>query len=176
MATNVVVACPRAQRRIVVYDAFVLRTLGGRRSLYALVAATGCEIVSPGPDVGVANRCVLTGSFYVERIVPEYIDRHGCADESGCHRAADANSIFRLQDVSDTLPPLPTDPLSAWPAQWQENFRVTTAQISDCDLAELAPLYAEPAGGSTLKHGGGDLFKPDGEELDLIQSWLDGGP
>ncbi len=167
---------PRALLRTLVYDAFVLRALGGRRSLVALLALAACEIVDPGPDVGVANRCVLTASFYVERIVPEYIERHGCADEAGCHRAADANSIFRLQDVSDTLAPLPTDPLSAWPQPWQENFRVTTAQISDCDLAELAPLYSEPAGGNTLQHGGGNLFGENGEELDLIQEWLDGGP
>lgn len=166
---------PRAPDRAVVYDPTVLRSLGGRRSLLALFAALGCEIVDPGPDVGVANRCVLNPSFYVERIVPEYIDRHGCADEAGCHRAADANSIFRLQDVSGTLAPLPTDPVSAWPSQWQENFRVTTAQISDCDLAELAPLYSEPAGGNTLTHGGGSLFGANGDELDLIQLWLDGG-
>jgi len=153
----------------------VLRTLGGRRSLFALLAIAGCEIVDPGPNVGVANRCVLAPAYFVERIVPEYLDRNGCADEAGCHRAADANSIFRLQDVSDSLPPLATDPLGAWPAPWQENFRVTTAQISDCDLAELAPLYSEPAGGGTLQHGGGDLFSPGGDELDLIQAWLDGG-
>lgn len=170
------VTSPRAPPQSLVYDASVLRALGGRRSLIALLAATACEIVDPGPDVGVANRCVLTASFYVERIVPEYIERHGCTDEAGCHRAADANSIFRLQDVSGTLAPLATDPLSAWPAPWQENFRVTTAQISDCDLAELAPLYSEPAGGNTLQHGGGNIFSAGGEELDLIQEWLDGGP
>ena len=33
----------------------------------------GCEVVDPGPDVGVANRCVLSSEFYVERIVPEFI-------------------------------------------------------------------------------------------------------
>lgn len=140
-----------------------------------LLLATACEIVDPGPSVGVANRCVLVPAFYVERVVPEYIERHGCAAEAGCHREADANSIFRLEDTSDALPPLPTDPLGAWPAAWQENFRATTAQISDCDLAEIAPLYAEPAGGNTLSHGGGDLFDADGDELDLIQAWLDGG-
>jgi hypothetical protein len=170
-----VVECPRARGGPLVYDPSVLRTLGGRRSLFALLVAAGCEIVDPGPDVGVANRCVLTAGFFVERIVPEYIDEYGCAEKGGCHRAADANSIFRLQDVSGTLAPLATDPLSAWPSPWQENFRVTTAQISDCDLAELAPLYAEPAGGNTLQHGGGSLFGADGPELDLIQLWLDGG-
>jgi len=170
-----VVECPRARAGPLVYDPWVLRTLGGRRSLFALLVVAGCEIVDPGPDVGVANRCVLTAGFFVERIVPEFIDEHGCAEKAGCHRAADANSIFRLQDVSDSLAPLATDPLSAWPAPWQENFRVTTAQISDCDLAELAPLYAEPAGGNTLQHGGGSLFDANGPELDLIQLWLDGG-
>jgi hypothetical protein len=149
-----------------------------RRSLGLLVTVlctSACEIVDPGPEVGVANRCVLTASYYVEHIVPEYIEAHGCAEEAGCHRAADANSIFRLQDVSGTLTPLNTDPLSAWPQEWQENFRAASAQINDCDLAELAPLYSEPAGGDTLQHGGGNLFPAGGDELDLIQAWLDGG-
>lgn len=140
-----------------------------------LTVAAGCELVDPGPEVGVANRCVLSASFYVERIVPEYIDKYGCMAEAGCHRAADANSIFRLQDTSGVLMPLPSDPLGAWPSEWQENFQVTTAQVSDCDLAELAPLYSEPAGGATLEHGGGDLFSPDGPELELIQEWLQSG-
>jgi len=146
-----------------------------RATGWLCLALAGCELVDPGPDVGVASRCVLAPSYFVERVVPEYIERHGCADEAGCHRATDANSIFRLQDTSDSLPPLPTEPLSAWPEPWRENFRVTTAQVSDCDLAELAPLYSEPAGGNTLEHGGGDLFGAGGDELDLIQLWLDGG-
>lgn len=156
------------------YDAIVPRLLRCI-TLGCLALVPACEIVDPGPEVGVANRCVLTSSFYVEHIVPEYIDEFGCTKEAGCHLAANANSIFRLQDVKDVLPPLPSDPLAAWPSEWQENFRATTAQVSDCDLAELAPLYSEPAGGNTLKHGGGDLFKADGPELDLIQTWLDGG-
>jgi hypothetical protein len=141
----------------------------------APLVLAACEIVDPGPDVGVAGRCALSPAFFVERIVPEYIEQHGCAEEAGCHRAADANSIFRLQDTSGTLVPLPTEPLSAWPAAWQENFRVVSAQVSDCDLAELSPLYSEPAGGSTLEHGGGDLFSAGGDELDLIQEWLASG-
>jgi hypothetical protein len=139
------------------------------------LCTVGCEIVDPGAEVGVANRCVLSASFYVERIVPEYIDRHGCADEAGCHRDGDANSIFRLLDTSGVLTPLPDEPLGSWPAAWQENFQTTTAQISDCDVAELAPLYSEPAGGATLEHGGGDLFSPGGAELELIQQWLQSG-
>ncbi|MBK6917024.1 MAG: hypothetical protein IPH07_06460 [Deltaproteobacteria bacterium] len=139
------------------------------------VLALGCEIVDPGPEVGVANRCVLTASYFVEHIEPEYLTKIGCTKKAGCHLASNANSIFRLQDTSMVLAPLPSDPLSAWPVPWQENFRATTAQVSDCDLAEIAPLYSEPAGGNTLAHGGGDLFKADGPELDLIQTWLDGG-
>jgi hypothetical protein len=169
---------PARIRRRLRYDPFVPRSLGRPARLLAIVlltGAAGCEIVDPGPDVGVANRCVLTASFYIERIVPEYIDRYGCTDKAGCHRAADANSIFRLQDTAGTLTPLPSEPLSAWPQPWQENFRATSAQINDCDLAELAPLYSEPAGGDTLQHGGGNLFAPNGDELDLIQAWLDGG-
>jgi hypothetical protein len=153
-----------------------VRSPGRLASLFAIAIAAGsCEIVDPGPHVGVANRCVLTASYYVEHIVPEYIDKYGCAEKAGCHRAADANSIFRLQDTSGTLAPAATDPLSAWPQPWQENFRAVSAQINDCDLAELAPLYSEPAGGNTLTHGGGDLFPAGGDELDLIQTWLDGG-
>lgn len=143
--------------------------------LVVLAAVLGCELVDPGPEVGVAHRCVLSSDFFLERIVPDYLERHGCAAEAGCHRAADAGSIFRLQDTSDVLAPLPGEPLSSWPAPWQENFMVTTAQISDCDVAELAPLYSEPAGGNTLEHGGGDLFPAGGEELDLIAEWLRGG-
>jgi hypothetical protein len=135
----------------------------------------GCELVDPGPEVGVANRCVLAPSYFVERIAPDYLDENGCAAEAGCHRASDANSIFRLQDTSEVLPPAPGDSLGSWPEPWRENFRVTTAQVNDCDLAELAPLWSEPAGGNTLEHGGGDLFPEDGDELDLIQTWLDGG-
>jgi hypothetical protein len=146
-----------------------------RTTGWLALALVGCELVDPGPEVGVASRCVLAPSYFVEHIVPEYIDKYGCAEDSGCHREADANSIFRLADTSDSLPPLPTDPLAAWPEPWRNNFTVTTAQISDCDLAELAPLYSEPAGGNTLEHGGGDLFKAGGNELDLIQAWLDGG-
>lgn len=153
----------------------VARLLPGIALGVVLGASASCEIVDPGPEVGVANRCVLAPSFFIERIVPEYLDAHGCADEAGCHRAADANSIFRLQDTSGVLMPLPEEPLSAWPTEWQENFRVTGAQISDCDVAELAPLYSEPAGGNTLDHGGGDLFGPDGPELELIQAWLANG-
>ena len=151
------------------------RRLAVAWTLGLTTSVLGCEVVDPGPDVGVANRCVLSSEFYVERIVPEFLDEHGCADEAGCHRARDANSIFRLQETDDVLPPLPTDPIGAWPLQWQENFRVTTAQISDCDLAELAPLYSEPAGGSTLEHGGGNIFPPNGDELDLISEWLASG-
>ena len=146
------------------------RTTGG---LALLVA--GCELVDPGPEVGVANRCVLAPSYFLERVVPDYIDEYGCAAQGGCHRSTDANSIFRLQDTSMTLSPAAGDPLSTWPEPWRENFNVTTAQVNDCELAELAPLYSEPAGGNTLEHGGGDLFKADGNELDLIQTWLDGG-
>jgi hypothetical protein len=161
----------------------------GRLRYHAVVAAwarrasplalslvlSACELVDPGPEVGVADRCVLAPSYFLERVAPDYIDAHGCAAEGGCHRATDANSIFRLQDTSMALPPAPGDPFSAWPEPWRENFRVTTAQVSDCDLAELAPLWSEPAGGNTLEHGGGDLFSEDGPELDLIQTWLDGG-
>jgi hypothetical protein len=140
-----------------------------------VLVLAACEIVDPGPEVGVANRCVLAPSYFVERVAPDYLDRHGCADEAGCHGADDANSIFRLQDTADVLAPSASDPISAWPEPWRENFRVTTAQVNDCDLAELAPLWAEPAGGNTLEHGGGDIFAEDGNELDLIQTWLDGG-
>lgn len=144
-------------------------------ALLLAASALGCEIVDPGPDPGVANRCVLSPAFFIEKIVPDYIDKYGCAAKAGCHRAKDANSIYRLQDVSMVLMPAPTDPLSSWPMEWQENFQVTAAQVTDCDTPQLAPLYSEPAGGDTLQHGGGDLFPPNGPELELIAQWLASG-
>ncbi len=142
---------------------------------WLVATAPACEIVDVGPDVGVADRCVLAPSYYIATVVPDYLDKYKCANKAGCHRTSDGNSIYRLQDTSGTLAPSPTDPLSAWPQSWAENFLVTSAQVSDCDLAQLAPLYSEPAGGNTLSHGGGDLFTAGGAELDLIQAWLDGG-
>lgn len=135
---------------------------------------TGCEIIDPGPDVGVANRCVVSPNFFVERIVPELLQRHDCARSGGCHAADSSGSIYRLEGTSDVLAPLPTDPVSAWPIVWQNNLQSTTFFITDCDIAELSPLYAKPAGGSTVSHEGGDIFSEDGPELELIQEWLDG--
>ena len=112
--------------------------------LVAVAAGGACEIVDPGPEVGVAGRCVVSPQFFLERVVPEYLDKHDCrnAGEGGCHDIDNGNSIFRLQDTSDVLPPLPTDPLGAWPEPWQRNFEATSAQLVDCDLAELSPLSA----------------------------------
>ena len=142
-----------------------------------LCVGAACEIVDPGPEVGVAGRCVVSAQFFVERIVPEYLEKHDCrnAGDGGCHDIDNGNSIFRLRDTSDVLPPLPTDPLAAWPESWQLNFEATTAQLINCDNAELAPLWSEPAGGDTLKHGGGDLFADDDPELELIEEWLASG-
>jgi hypothetical protein len=138
--------------------------------------ASACEIVDPGPDVGVASRCVVSASYYLEFIVPEseYLEAHDCARAGGCHAASGGGSIFRLEDTSGTLAPLPEDPLGAWPAAWQTTFQATTFFISDCDNAELSPLYSKPAGGATLSHEGGSLFSPGGAELDLIEAWLSG--
>jgi hypothetical protein len=145
--------------------------------LAGLALGGACEIVDPGSEVGVAGRCVVSPQFYLERIVPEFLDKHDCsnASEGGCHDIDNGNSIFRLRDTSDTLPPLPTEPLGAWPEAWQLNFEATTAQLINCDNAELAPLWSEPAGGNTLKHGGGDVFDDDGPELELIEEWLVSG-
>lgn len=134
-----------------------------------------CEIVDPGADVGVPNRCVVSPAFFVERIVPEYLERHDCAKAGGCHAADSGGSIYRLEDTADSLPPLPSDPVGAWPTAWQNNLQSTTFFITDCDIAELSPLYGKPAGGATLSHEGGDIFGPDGPELELISEWLSGG-
>jgi hypothetical protein len=140
-----------------------------------VIGLVGCEIVDPGPDVGVANRCVVSPSFFVERIVPELIDKHDCNRSGGCHATESSGSIYRLDSTADSLTPLPGDPVSAWPLAWQNNLQSTTFFITDCDIAELSPLYGKPAGGATLPHEGGDIFSEDGAELELIQQWLDGG-
>jgi hypothetical protein len=142
----------------------------------ALTLVAGCEIIDPGPEVGVAGRCAVDTPFFVERVVPDFLDQHDCASrgEGGCHDADNGNSIFRLHDTSDVLAPLPTDSLGAWPEPWQLNFEATSSQIVDCDNAVLAPLWSEPAGGKTLKHGGGEIFPQTGPELDLIEEWLRG--
>jgi hypothetical protein len=138
------------------------------------VTLGACEVVDPGPDVGVANRCVVSPNFFVERIVPEYLQRHDCAQADGCHASDSSGSIYRLESTADTLMPLPSDPVAAWPLAWQNNLQSTTFFITDCDIAELSPLYAKPAGGATDLHEGGDIFSANGPELELIQEWLDG--
>lgn len=143
--------------------------------LHACIVAAGCEVVDPGEDVGVPKRCVVSPSFFVERIVPDYLELHDCARAGGCHAADSGGSIFRLESTADSLAPLPGDPIASWPTAWQNNLQSTTFFITDCDIAELSPLYAKPAGGSTLAHEGGDIFEPDGPELELIQEWLAGG-
>lgn len=109
-------------------------------------------------------------------VVPDYLEKHDCAGRSrgGCHAVENGNSVYQLEDISGELAPLPDDPPGSWPAGWQTNYERTAAQITDCDIAELSPLYSEPAGGDTLEHGGGNVFSPDGPELDLLQRWLDG--
>ncbi len=143
----------------------------------SLLLGAGCEIVDPGPEVGVAGRCAVSAQYFVERIVPEYLDKHDCrnAGDGGCHDSNNGSSIFLLRTTADVLTPLPTDPLGAWPEPWQLNFEATTAQIINCDGAELTPLWSEPAGGDTLKHGGGDFFDVNGPELELIEEWLSSG-
>ena len=133
--------------------------------------------MDPGPEVGLAGRCVVAPDFFIERIVPDFLEKYDCrnAGDGGCHDIDNGNSIYRLRDTSDVLAPLPTDPESAWPEPWQLNFQATAAQIVDCDNAELTPLWSEPAGGDTRKHGGGDLFPSNGPELELIQQWLQSG-
>lgn len=146
-----------------------------RLALCGGLFATGCELVDPGEEVGVPARCVVSPSFFVERIVPDYLALHDCARSGGCHAADSGGSIFRLEDTSDSLAPLPGDPIAAWPTAWQNNLQSTAFFITDCDNAELSPLYAKPAGGSTLSHEGGDIFNPQGPELELIEEWLAGG-
>jgi hypothetical protein len=146
-----------------------------RAALTTVLALTpACEIVDEGPDVGVAERCVVSSSFFLERIVPEYLERYECRSPDGsCHDANTGQGVFRLADTSDSLPPSPTDPLAAWSEAWRANFESTAFQVGACN-PELAPLYAKPAGGDTLAHGGGELFAEDGPELDLLRAWLEG--
>ena len=140
--------------------------------------ATACEVVDPGPEVGVAGRCVTDSAYFVERVVPDYLEKYDCrnASDGGCHDIGNGASIYRLRDTNSVLPPSPLDPESSWPEPWQRNLEATAAQITDCDNAALSPLYSEPAGGDTRTHAGGDLFPPGGPELDLLQGWLDAAP
>jgi hypothetical protein len=132
---------------------------------------SACEIVDVGDPVGVPKRCAVSPDYFVEEVWPNYIIEHGCTD-SGCHDE-DGPSVFKLVDVSGELPPLPGEPVSAWPEGWQSNFERTASQLTDCDIAELSPLYSKPAGGdNTMSHVGGSQFPPDGDELELIQQWL----
>lgn len=135
-----------------------------------------CEIIDFGPEVGVPGRCAVSAEVYVAEVVPDFLEKHDCANrgEGGCHAVENGNSVYLLEDISGELAPLVTDPPGSWPAGWQANFERTAAQITDCDIAELSPLYSEPAGGDTAVHGGGDLFSADGPELEILQRWLDG--
>jgi hypothetical protein len=144
--------------------------------LAAALALAACELVDHGPEVGVPGPCTVSSQIFVERVVPDYLEKHDCAnrDGGGCHAVENGNSIYQLEDTSGELAPAPTDPPGSWAAGWQANYERTTAQITDCNIAELSPLYSEPAGGDTAVHGGGTLFPPGGDELDLIQQWLDG--
>lgn len=138
--------------------------------------AAACELIDHGPEVGVPGRCAVSSEIYVAEVVPDLLEKHDCAGRGmgGCHAIENGNSIYQLEDTSGELAPLASDPPGSWPTGWQANFERTAAQITDCDIAELSPLYSEPAGGDTAVHGGGDLFSPDGPELELIQRWLEG--
>jgi hypothetical protein len=145
-------------------------------ALLSALAATSCEVIGFGPEVGVPGRCTASSELFVAEVVPDFLEKFDCASQSegGCHAVSNGLSIYQLEDTSGELAPLPTDPPGSWPAGWQANFDRTVAQISDCDIAELSPLYSEPAGGDTAVHGGDDMFDPDGPELELLQRWLDG--
>ena len=155
---------------------WIRRWIGGLALAFGLAGTLGCEIVDAGPEVGVPSPCSVSPAFFVERIVPEYLEANDCADagEGGCHDADTGSSIYRLEDVSDTLTPTSLDPVSAWPQAWQVNLENTVRELS-CASAPLSPLYTEPAGGSTASHGGGELFPPNGPELELIEEWLASG-
>jgi hypothetical protein len=143
----------------------------------ALTLAPGglaCELIDAGPPQGVPGRCVVSTDFFVAEVHPNFLVQHDCA-KSGCHDEASSGSLYVLKDVSGELTPLPGDPLSTWPEGWQFNFEQTSSQITDCDIAELSPLYSKPAGGDTQAHEGGDNFAAGGDELDLIQQWLTSG-
>lgn len=148
--------------------------LVGRRSRTLVVALLlpGCEIIDPGPDAGVAQRCAVAPSFFIERIVPEFLEKHDCRDvgNGGCHDIDNGTGIYRLRGTSDVLTPSPTEPLPTWPEVWQLNFEETASEIHDCDIAEDSPLYKKPSGRET--HGGGKLFNEGGAELELIDEWL----
>jgi hypothetical protein len=142
-----------------------------RPLLVVLVALSACELVDPGDPVGVPKRCAVGEDFFVAEIWPNYILEHDCTN-AGCHDE-DGPSVFKLVDVSGELAPLAGDPVSAWPEGWRSNYERTASQITDCDIAELSPLYSKPAGGdNTMSHAGGEQFGQGGDELDLIQEWL----
>ncbi|GEM_PF-2790660 len=142
--------------------------------LAGLALYTGCELVDPGPAQGVPGRCIVSSDYFVSDVFPNYLVENDCA-KSGCHAEASSSSLFVLKDVEGELSPLPGDPLSTWPLNWQFNFEQATSQITDCDIAALSPLYSKPAGGDTQAHEGGDNFSPDGPELETIHTWLTRG-
>jgi hypothetical protein len=101
--------------------------------------------------------------------VPRFVDEHGCA-ERPVPPGGGRQQYFRLQDVS-TPAPLATGSPSAWPAPWQENFRVTTAQISDAISPVRAAVPNLPAATPAARRR--QPVRRQRPGFDLI-AWLDG--
>jgi hypothetical protein len=113
--------------------------------------------------------CTAPPGFFVSDVWPQYFDRYSCG-KSDCHDSATGHGYFRLQPVSGSASPAPTDPLVAWPPNWSANLRAVQQNLS-CANPTSSAVLAVPEGRGQPHPPGAvvtDLMAADA----LFRAWL----